>query len=166
MKTRQSTSTSATPKKRKRRVTVTMKSRTSKRTSRVIKTETSPRPLSSAPKKPIVSRKSVAASSDNQVQLALDRLHTSSVPDWLPCRDKEYSAIANFVESTLRSGSSGFQFKNFSGFFFEYKFRNFIAACMSAVSLELARLHAVFKRCVRCKRKRSYRLLNISKLTE
>lgn len=71
--------------------------------------ESSERPSSSGPKK-LVSRKSVAAS-DNEVQLALDRLHTSSVPDWLPCRDKEYSAIANFVESTLRSGSSGFGFE-------------------------------------------------------
>lgn len=44
---------------------------------------------------------------DNQLAMARERLHVSAVPTSLPCREKEYNEIYNFVEGKIIDGCGG-----------------------------------------------------------
>ncbi|XP_058819220.1 origin recognition complex subunit 1 isoform X2 [Topomyia yanbarensis] len=49
----------------------------------------------------------VTASMDDQLAIARERLHVSAVPKSLPCREKEYEEIYNFLESKIVDSSGG-----------------------------------------------------------
>lgn len=49
----------------------------------------------------------IKTSLDNQLAMARERLHVSAVPCSLPCREKEYSEIFNFVEGKIIDGCGG-----------------------------------------------------------
>jgi origin recognition complex subunit 1 len=55
-------------------------------------------------------RKRVAKQSvideDDSLETIGRRLHTSAVPERLPCRDEQFDEVRNFVQSTLNNGSS------------------------------------------------------------
>ena len=44
---------------------------------------------------------------EEAIQAALDRLHSSSVPDSLPCRESQFEDIYSFVEQKLYDGEGG-----------------------------------------------------------
>lgn len=48
-----------------------------------------------------------AAPEDNQLAMARERLHVSAVPTSLPCREKEFNDIYNFVEGKIIDGCGG-----------------------------------------------------------
>lgn len=39
------------------------------------------------------------------------RLHTSSIPASLPCREKEFQDVYTFLESKIREGVGGYAFQ-------------------------------------------------------
>lgn len=49
----------------------------------------------------------VEISPDNQLALARERLHVSTVPQTLPCRDQEYEGIYNFIEGKIIDNCGG-----------------------------------------------------------
>lgn len=49
----------------------------------------------------------IQTSIDTQFAMARERLHVSAVPSLLPCREKEYSEILNFVEGKIIDGCGG-----------------------------------------------------------
>lgn len=55
----------------------------------------------------IQKREIVAQKSDTPLIKARSQLHVSHVPDALPCREKEYSDIRNFLEGKLQDGCGG-----------------------------------------------------------
>uniref|UniRef100_A0A672N4P5 Origin recognition complex subunit 1 n=1 Tax=Sinocyclocheilus grahami TaxID=75366 RepID=A0A672N4P5_SINGR len=82
----------------------TEKTRVSARTPR--KTPTTPRtPRHVTPSIP--SRSAPARKPGNVLEEARARLHVSSVPESLPCREQEFQDIYNFVESKVIDGTGG-----------------------------------------------------------
>lgn len=49
----------------------------------------------------------IQTSMDTQFAMARERLHVSAVPSLLPCREKEYNEILNFVEGKIIDGCGG-----------------------------------------------------------
>ncbi|XP_062544380.1 origin recognition complex subunit 1 [Armigeres subalbatus] len=49
----------------------------------------------------------VEIATDNPLAMARERLHVSAVPTSLPCREKEYNEIYNFVEGKIIDGCGG-----------------------------------------------------------
>lgn len=44
---------------------------------------------------------------DEPIKLALQKLHSSSVPERLPCREEQFKDIFKFVEQKLRENEGG-----------------------------------------------------------
>lgn len=59
---------------------------------------------------PVMSKRKKSTTNDLKINIfdtVKQRLHTSSVPDSLPCRDNEFNDIYNFLDSKLKEGVGG-----------------------------------------------------------
>lgn len=52
-------------------------------------------------------KKSNILTEEEAINAALDRFQSSSVPDSLPCRERQFEDIFSFVEQKLISGDGG-----------------------------------------------------------
>ncbi|KAI5614604.1 origin recognition complex subunit 1, partial [Silurus asotus] len=92
------------------RTPLTEKTRTSARTPRKTPNKKSAPPVPRTPRHAtpsIPSRSLPARKPGNVLEEARARLHVSSVPESLPCREQEFQDIYNFVESKIMDGTGG-----------------------------------------------------------
>ncbi|XP_028856628.1 origin recognition complex subunit 1 [Denticeps clupeoides] len=88
----------------------TDKRRSSTRTPRKTPSKKAPPPAARTPRRAtpsIPTRTLPARNPDNVLEEARARLHVSSVPESLPCREQEFQDIYNFVESKVIDGTGG-----------------------------------------------------------
>uniref|UniRef100_A0A4W4F0A6 Origin recognition complex subunit 1 n=1 Tax=Electrophorus electricus TaxID=8005 RepID=A0A4W4F0A6_ELEEL len=88
----------------------TVKSRASARTPRRMPSKKAAPPTPQTPRHAtpsIPNRSQPARKPGNMLEEARARLHVSSVPESLPCREQEFQDIYNFVESKVMDGTGG-----------------------------------------------------------